>query len=261
MISGTETTFGRARGVELDGTLLVDVDGAAATIRVGRSQFASGALAMALLIDIGNTRIKWARFEDGALQPQSAAPHADWNAQTFVDTVLAARQPQRSSAGQQRRRSAHGRRRARRRSRRRGRSKPSSSRRPPLAGGIRNAYPQPAKLGVDRWLAMIGAHALERGAVCVVSVGTAMTIDGVAADGRHLGGVIVPGPDLMVVEPADRIRATSRSARSRAARPTDLFADNTLGAIRQGAEQALAALVERAVGVMRRTLTKRRNCW
>ena len=66
------------------------------------------------------------------------------------------------------------------------------------AGGIRNAYPEPAKLGVDRWLAMLGGHALERGAVCVVSVGTAMTIDGVDADGRHLGGVIVPGPDLMV---------------------------------------------------------------
>ena len=43
---------------------------------------------MALLIDIGNTRIKWARFEDGMLQPQSAAPHADWVAETLVETVL-----------------------------------------------------------------------------------------------------------------------------------------------------------------------------
>jgi type III pantothenate kinase len=45
-------------------------------------------MASALLIDIGNTRIKWARFEGGALQPQSAAPHADWGVETFVGTVL-----------------------------------------------------------------------------------------------------------------------------------------------------------------------------
>ena len=125
----------------------------------------------------------------------------------------------------------------------------------PMAGGIRNAYPQPAKLGVDRWLAMIGAHALERGAVCIVSVGTAMTIDGIAADGRHLGGVIVPGPDLMVTS---LLKNTSDIAqRARQGDASDgLFADNTLGAIRQGAEHALAALVERAVGVMRRTLNE-----
>ena len=43
---------------------------------------------MALLIDIGNTRIKWARFAGGTLQPQSAAPHADWVVDTFVETVL-----------------------------------------------------------------------------------------------------------------------------------------------------------------------------
>jgi type III pantothenate kinase len=123
------------------------------------------------------------------------------------------------------------------------------------AGGVRNAYPQPAKLGVDRWLAMIGAHALERGAVCIVSVGTAMTIDGLAADGRHLGGVIVPGPDLMV---GSLLNNTSDIARRAQQGDTTegLFADNTLGAIRQGADQALAALVERAVGITRRTLNE-----
>ena len=52
-------------------------------------------MASALLIDVGNTRIKWARFEHGALQPQSAAsPHADWNVQTFVETVLQRGAPQ-----------------------------------------------------------------------------------------------------------------------------------------------------------------------
>ena len=207
---------------------------------------------MALLIDIGNTRIKWARFENGVLQPQSAAPHADWIGQTLVETVLrrgnrADRVLVSNVAGT---RMAEVVRTAVSQTWQLEAEFVTST---PMAGGIRNAYPQPAKLGVDRWLAMIGAHALERGAVCIVSVGTAMTIDGVAADGLHLGGVIVPGPDLMV---ASLLKSTSDIAqRAQQGDTSDgLFADNTLGAIRQGSEHALAALIERAVGVMRRTL-------
>lgn len=209
---------------------------------------------MSLLIDIGNTRIKWARFEGGALQPQSAAAHADWNAQTLVDTILqrGARSDRvlvsnvagprmadvvRSAVAQTWQIEAQF---------------VTST---PMAGGIRNAYPQPAKLGVDRWLAMIGAHAIERGPVCVVSVGTAMTIDGIAADGRHLGGVIVAGPDLMIASLLTNTSDIAQRAQQGAA-GNELFADNTLGAIRQGAEHALAALVERAVGTMRRALNE-----
>jgi type III pantothenate kinase len=207
---------------------------------------------VALLVDIGNTRIKWARFEDGVLQPQSASPHADWSAQTFVEIVL--RRGSRSDrvlvsnvAGP---RMAEVVRTAVAQTWQMEAEFVSST---PIAGGVRNAYPQAAKLGVDRWLAIIGAYALERDAVCIVSVGTAMTIDGVAADGRHLGGVIVPGPDLMV---ASLLKNTSDIAQraQQGAAGDGLFADNTLGAIRQGAEHALAALIERAVGVMRRTL-------
>lgn len=123
------------------------------------------------------------------------------------------------------------------------------------AGGVRNAYTQPEQLGVDRWLAVIGAHALERGAVCVVSAGTALTIDGIDADGRHLGGIIVPGLDLMI---SSLLRSTSDIAqRAQQGGTTEgLFADNTLGAIRQGAGHALGALVERAVEGMRRELNQ-----
>lgn len=208
---------------------------------------------MALLIDIGNTRMKWARFEGDALQPQSAAPHADWSVATFVETVLRGAGTDcvlvsnvagtrmadvvRTGVAQTWQIEAEF---------------VAST---PMAGGIRNAYPQPAKLGVDRWLAMIGAHALECGAVCIVSVGTAMTIDGIAADGLHLGGVIVPGPDLMVTSLLTNTSDIAQRARQ-GDTSDELFADNTLGAIRQGAEHALAALVERAVGVMRRTLNE-----
>jgi type III pantothenate kinase len=124
------------------------------------------------------------------------------------------------------------------------------------AGGITNAYPEPAKLGVDRWLAMIGAYAEHRKALCVVSVGTAATIDGLDATGRHLGGLIIPGPDLMV---GSLLRNTSDIARraQEGSVGSGVFANNTLGAIHQGAAHAVAALAERAVESMQAQLGAR----
>lgn len=63
--------------------------------------------------------------------------------------------------------------------------------------GLRSSYANPETMGVDRWLAMLGAwHPLQE-RVCVVDVGSALTIDLVAEDGRHEGGYIVPGGSLM----------------------------------------------------------------
>ncbi len=56
-----------------------------------------------------------------------------------------------------------------------------------------NAYPDPAGMGVDRWLAMLGAAALTKKDAMVVDAGSAITIDLLKADGHHLGGAILPG--------------------------------------------------------------------
>lgn len=61
------------------------------------------------------------------------------------------------------------------------------------ACGVTSAYDDPEKLGVDRWLAVIGAFHRAHGAACVVDAGTALTIDVVDSGGRHLGGLIAPG--------------------------------------------------------------------
>ncbi len=69
----------------------------------------------------------------------------------------------------------------------------------PQQCGVRNGYTLPGTLGADRWAALIGArrrHPL--GAALVISVGTAVTIDCLADDGRFLGGVILPGFGLML---------------------------------------------------------------
>jgi type III pantothenate kinase len=63
--------------------------------------------------------------------------------------------------------------------------------------GVRNGYADYARLGLDRWLAVVGAFHLARKACLVIDLGTAITSDFVAADGRHLGGFICPGMPLM----------------------------------------------------------------
>lgn len=65
------------------------------------------------------------------------------------------------------------------------------------AFGLKNAYAQPEKLGIDRWLALIAAHHHYAGDLCIVDCGTAITVDGLQADGSHVGGLICPGLRLM----------------------------------------------------------------
>lgn len=64
--------------------------------------------------------------------------------------------------------------------------------------GVHNGYRRAEKLGADRWMAVVGA-ALHHGVpVVVMDVGTATTLDAVDPDGKHLGGMILPGPRTML---------------------------------------------------------------
>lgn len=63
--------------------------------------------------------------------------------------------------------------------------------------GVVNSYQDPAKMGVDRWLAMIAAYKKVNKAVVVVDCGSAITVDYLTADGVHQGGYIIPGLRLM----------------------------------------------------------------
>ncbi len=63
--------------------------------------------------------------------------------------------------------------------------------------GVTNSYKDPARLGADRWAALVAARARLPGAVCIVDCGTALTIDALDANGVFRGGVILPGLALM----------------------------------------------------------------
>jgi type III pantothenate kinase len=76
-------------------------------------------------------------------------------------------------------------------------------------GDLANSYEDPARMGVDRWLAMLGARRRASGRLCVVDAGSALTIDIVSAEGRHEGGYIIPGAALMeraLLLDTDRVR-------------------------------------------------------
>lgn len=111
------------------------------------------------------------------------------------------------------------------------------------AFGVASAYRKPEKLGVDRWLAMIGARHYHSGAVCIVDCGTAITVDFVAADGRHQGGLICPGLRLMKQALAANTHALPVAA---GAGEVGLAAD-TDAAIDSGVLWAAAGLVETAL--------------
>lgn len=75
-----------------------------------------------------------------------------------------------------------------------------------ICGPVRNGYREPQMLGVDRWLGIVAAYRIAAGACIVVSCGTAITVDLVAQDGKHLGGFIAPGLNLMIDSLTSRTR-------------------------------------------------------
>lgn len=114
--------------------------------------------------------------------------------------------------------------------------------------GVTNGYRQPRSLGVDRWVAMIAAWG-ELGTAClVVDAGTAMTVDAIDRHGTHLGGQIVAGAGLMAEALASSTSdiPTVRSISGKAEGSAAVFAKSTGAAVREGARSAVAGAVDRA---------------
>jgi type III pantothenate kinase len=106
--------------------------------------------------------------------------------------------------------------------------------------GVTNAYQQPQKLGVDRWLGMIAGYNKYQKALCVVGCGTAITVDVVDASGKHLGGLISPGLRLMK---ESLVKGTENLSLSETGYPFGL-ATNTDAAIYSGTLSAACGFIE-----------------
>lgn len=117
--------------------------------------------------------------------------------------------------------------------------------------GLRNHYRNPAQLGCDRFASAIGAHALYPGESLVVATcGTATTVDAVASDGIFMGGMILPGLGLMASSLARNTAQLPHIAEDLDVR--EPFADNTDAAIASGCLAAQAGAIERAVAAQAR---------
>jgi len=121
--------------------------------------------------------------------------------------------------------------------------------------GVRNGYDDYERLGLDRWLAMLGAFHLASGACLVLDFGTAVTADFIAADGEHLGGFICPGMPLM----RNQLRTHTRKIRygDQAAVPALMSqapGRNTVEAVERGCSLMLR-------GFVLTQLEMARSCW
>jgi type III pantothenate kinase len=193
---------------------------------------------MNLLIDSGNTRLKWAVLQDGKLMPSHALVNqlltrheliAAWKRLTperiaiacvgnallleLVRTVALELWPSIDIIDVKSQ--AH-------------------------AFGVHNAYRQPEKLGVDRWLALVAVHNLHHQPACIVDCGTAITVDLIDADGNHQGGLISPGLTLMKRSLAAGTGALLFDETNYVAGPADF----TAAAIYSGTLAAAVGLIE-----------------
>lgn len=115
----------------------------------------------------------------------------------------------------------------------------------PECAGVRNGYRQPQQLGCDRFASLIGArHLFPQEPLLVVTCGTATTIDALDADGTFIGGMILPGLGTMAQSLALK---TAQLPAVSAVTTDQLFADNTQDAIISGCINAQAGAIMRAL--------------
>jgi type III pantothenate kinase len=106
--------------------------------------------------------------------------------------------------------------------------------------GVHNGYTRPGQLGSDRWAALVGAWHLMKGECLVVNCGTATTIDALSGQGEFMGGVILPGVDLMLNSLCDTTAKLMAGEGKYV-----LFPKNTADAMFSGVIQASCGAIQR----------------
>ncbi len=113
----------------------------------------------------------------------------------------------------------------------------------PQAAGVVNGYRNPSQLGVDRWLTLLAVKNRYQKAACIVDCGTAITIDMVDETGLHWGGLILPGLRLM----REAIFEKTHIPRSEKMEAEGLWAKDSHSAIASASLNAAVALVEKVM--------------
>jgi type III pantothenate kinase len=188
------------------------------------------------LLDLGNTRLKLASSVGGSLGPVTALAHGEPGFEARLHDGLAGARPGTpallaSVAGPEVTQrvtallAARG-------------LRIESVRTQARWAGVQVAYADPSRLGVDRFLALLAAHA-RGGDRLIVSFGSALTLDLLAADGRHLGGLIGMAPGHQIAALGERFPALARGVGD----PTVAWASDTPDAVAAGARRQAVGLV------------------
>ena len=109
--------------------------------------------------------------------------------------------------------------------------------------GVTNAYDEPRMLGVDRWLGLIAVRGQTERPAVIADCGTAITLDALDSRGRHLGGLILPGLEMMHRALFEGTNIPHRELPG----PDRRLGRGTSEAIASGSGQAIAALIDRLV--------------
>ena len=110
--------------------------------------------------------------------------------------------------------------------------------------GLKISYTKTEQMGIDRWLSMVACWERYQSSLCIVSCGTALTIDSVDSDGNHLGGYILPGIDLMqktLIKNTENINFSIKND------PSIDYASDTKTAVNNGAFLALVSTIDHVV--------------
>lgn len=205
-----------------------------------------------LLIDIGNTNLKWTWLLGDDLSPLQSRAYRNrsmkevasdcWRGRQAPVRVLVASVGDKDFAAELAVwvREVWG-------------AKAEFIRSPSRALGVTNAYAEPAQLGVDRWLTLIAVFNNKQAPACIVDCGTAVTLDVIDRGGQHLGGLILPGFRMM----REALLQGTNIPRHQAVADTGLFARDTASAVAAGSIQATAALIDRVLHESNRRLGER----
>jgi type III pantothenate kinase len=125
------------------------------------------------------------------------------------------------------------------------------------AYGVRNAYQQPAQLGADRWAGLVAARQHCVGLTCIIDCGTALTVDVLTEEGVHAGGIIVPGMEMMI---ESLIENTDGIASSGQAEVSPLAVTNTADAVQAGVVAAMRGAVQQMLQYCRDEIGEEPTC-